>query len=192
MPKMQKELDSLRTKGGEEISKQLEKLVLGSVGNYNETESESEIDEASSCGDETDAFEGSLEFENDLGKLGGWRAGELSLESDEEAALNDETQSAASDESSEEQSSSEPELPTDRPGISTVGISTMDSMPGSSTPSLFESQNLLKLKELQTEIDNLKEIIEEFAKSTKSSLTEIIYEQFSQLEGELFELRKAI
>lgn len=189
---MQKELDSLRTKGGEEISKQLEKLVLGSVGNYNETESESEIDEASSCGDETDAFEGSLEFENDLGKLGGWRAGELSLESDEEAALNDETQSAASDESSEEQSSSEPELPTDRPGISTVGISTMGSMPGSSTPSLFESQNLLKLKELQTEIDNLKEIIEEFAKSTKSSLTEIIYEQFSQLEGELFELRKAI
>lgn len=174
---MQKEFDSLRMNGGEEINKQLEKLVLGSVDNETESETNSDESGASSCGDETDAFEESFEFENDLGKLGGWltEEGELSLESDEEAALNEEIESTLSDGSLDEPGSNEIELPSEPPGSSTAGNES------------FQSQNehILKLKEIQTEIDNLKEMIDEFAKGIKSSLTEIIFEQFSQLESEL-------
>ena len=162
---MQKEIEDLKK---ESISKQqLDKLVLGSVGNYGTESENSDERESSSYGDETDGFDESLE--NDLGTVG-WNSEEeeaLSLES-EEASLN-EDESAESDDLGKSVGSAE------QPGISTSSMSFQK-----------EGEYILKLKEIQDEVNNLKEMIEEFARDIKSSLTELIFDQLSQLESELF------
>ena len=160
---MQKEIEGLNK---EEISKQLDKLVLCS-GNY-ETESETNSESGSSFGDETDAFEENLQLENDLAKAG--------FDSEEEEALSLETEEDGSEgDDLDEQNSNE----------SDEQLATWTA--GRSFQRQKEDEYLVKLKEIQGEMGNLKEMINEFARDIKSSLTEIIFDQFSQLEKELFD-----
>ena len=155
----------------EDISKQLEQLRLGILNNE-ETKSEISSDElrSESFEDETEIFDESLEFENDFTNY---------LESDEEDSLADEFSLDEEDSMKEKNSLDEEEMESNDMNESLNAQSR-----------LVECQRedyTAKLKSIQDELNSLKDQLIEFTKNLRSEISEIIFNQFDQLEEELLD-----